>query len=96
MFSSSGYDRFGGRGRGRGRGGYSAARGGQGKRSKPEIPRTPSPPLGPVLATVLRHQLNENEVPSGNAKITGVEDVASYNWIRANEPTIMVPGWCSP
>jgi hypothetical protein len=91
MFSSSGYDRFGGRGRGRG--GHSAAhRGRQGWRPRPEIPRTPSPPLGPLLTKILYKELKEDQVRASKAKITDVQDVASYNWIKANEPTIMVPG----
>jgi hypothetical protein len=94
MFSSGGYGRFGGHGRGRG--GYSAARqGGQGWLSKPKVPRAPSPSLGLVLTTILYNELNEDQEPPSNAKITGVEDVASYNWVKANEPTIMIPGWCS-
>lgn len=94
MFSSGGYNGFGGRGcgRGRGRGGYSAARrGGQGWHPAPEVPRAPSPPLGPVLTTISYNELNEDQAPP-DAKITGVEDIASYNWIKAKKPTIMVPG----
>jgi hypothetical protein len=95
MFSSSNYDRFGGRGRGRGRGSSSAARqgSGQGRRSSaPETPRSPSPPIGPVLTTIRYSELETDQVSSSDAKITGLEDVASYNWLKANEPTIMTPG----
>lgn len=99
MFSSSSYDRFGGRGRGRGRalgrGGYSAARrdSGQSRRSAaPETPRSPSPPIGPVLTTICRSELEADQASSSDARITGLEDVASYNWLKANEPTIMTPG----
>lgn len=95
MFSSSNYDRFGGRGRGRGRGGYGAARrdSRQGWRSAaPETPRTPSPPIGPILSTLHYSQLEAGQTLSSDARITGVEDVASYNWLRANKPTIMTPG----
>lgn len=95
MFSSSSYDRFGGRGRGRGRGGYNAARrgSGQGRRSSaPETPRSPSPPIGPVLTAIRYSELEADQVSSSDAKITGLEDVASYNWLKANEPTIMTPG----
>lgn len=95
MFSSSSYDRFDGRGRGRGRGGYSAVRraSGQNRRSAaPEIPRSPSPPIGPVLTTIRYSELEADEASSSDAIITGLEDVASYNWLKANEPTIMTPG----
>lgn len=90
MFSSSSYDRFGGRGRGRGRGrgGYSAARRGSGQ----ETPRSPSPPIGPVLTTIRYSELEADQASSSDTKITGLEDVASYNWLKANEPTIMTPG----
>lgn len=93
MFSSGNYDRFSGRGRGRGRAGYaSTPRGGQSWRPNPEIPRAPSPPLGPVLAKIFCHELDGDDILLSKAKITNVQDVASYNWIKANEPTIMVPG----
>lgn len=93
MFSSGGYDRFSGRGRGRGRAGYaSTPRGGQGWRPAIEIQRTPSPPLGPVLIKILYKDLSGTDVLLSKAKITNVQDVASYNWIKDNEPTIMVPG----
>jgi hypothetical protein len=97
MFSSSSYDRFGGRGRGRGRGrgAYSAARRGSGqdrRSSAPESPRSPSPPIGPILTTIRYGELKADQVSSSDAKITGLEDVASYNWLKANEPTIVAPG----
>ncbi|KAE9979740.1 hypothetical protein EG327_006903 [Venturia inaequalis] len=91
MFSSQGNDRFSGRGRGRA--GYaSTSRGGQGWRPTQVIPRTPSPPLGPVLTKILDHELNGDDILLSKAKITNVQDIASYNWIKANEPTIIVPG----
>lgn len=93
MFSSSRYDRFGGRGRGRG--GYGAARRGSGqdqRSSAPETPRSPSPPIGPALTTIRYSELKADQVSSGDAKITGLEEVASYSWLKANEPTIMTPG----
>jgi hypothetical protein len=86
MFSSSSYDRFGGPGRGRG--GYSAARRG----SVQETPRSPSPPIGPVLTTIHYSELEADQALSSDATITGLEDIASYNWLKANEPTIMTPG----
>lgn len=91
MFSSQGNDRFSGRGRSRA--GYaSTSRGGQGWRPTQVIPRTPSPPLGPVLTKILDHELNGDDILLSKAKITNVQDIASYNWIKANEPTIIVPG----
>ncbi|OBT81336.1 hypothetical protein VE02_10091 [Pseudogymnoascus sp. 03VT05] len=88
MFSSSSYDRFGGRRRG----GYSATRG-QGRRSvAPETPRSPSPPIGLVLTTIRYSELEDDQASSSDAKITGLEDIASYNWLETNEPTIMTPG----
>jgi hypothetical protein len=72
--------------------GYAARRGGRGWGQNHEVSRVPSPPLGPVLSTISRVELVADEVPAGNAKITGVEDVASYNWISGKEPTILVPG----
>ncbi len=95
MFSSSSYDRFGGRGRGRGRGGYSAARRGSGQgwlSAASETPRSPSPPIGPVLTTIRYSELEADQASSSDARITGLEDVASYNWLKSNEPTIMTPG----
>lgn len=86
MFSSSKYDRFGGPRRGRG--GYSAAR----RSSGQETQRSPSPPFGPVLTTIRYSELKTDQFPSSDAKITGLEDVASYNWLKADEPLIMVPG----
>lgn len=94
MFSSSSYDRFGSRGlgRGRGRGGYSAAY--RGPRSASlKTSRCPSPPVGPVLATIRYSELEAGQASSSNAKIKGVEDVASYNWLKAKGPTIVTPGY---
>lgn len=88
MFSSSSYDRFGGRRRG----GYSATRGQGGRSVAPETPRSPSPPIGLVLTTIRYSELEDDQASSSDAKITGLEDVASYNWLKANEPTIMTPG----
>ncbi|KAL3417065.1 geranylgeranyl pyrophosphate synthetase [Phlyctema vagabunda] len=99
MFSSSSYQRFDssargrggsrGSGRGRGRGSYR----GQGWHSAArETPRSPSPPIGPVLTTIRYSELRAGQAASIDAKITGLEDVASYNWLKADEPTVMTPG----
>ncbi len=102
MFSSSKYDRFdggerrGGRGRdrgsgrGRGRSGYSATR--TRVTSTPVVPEPPSPPMGPVMTTIQYRDLTVDDVQASPAKITGLEDVASYNWLDASEPTILTPG----
>jgi len=93
MFQSE--KRTGFRAGGRGRSGYNAAgKGrGQGWRSKHEIQRVPSPPIGPILQQISRDELEGNNLTSREVGITGMEDVASYNWVdRENEPTIMVPG----
>jgi hypothetical protein len=86
MFSSSTYDRFGGRGRGRGR-----PRDGYSQRSA-AAPRSPSPPSGPILTTIRYSELEADQASSSDARITGLEDVATYNWLKADEPTIMTPG----
>jgi hypothetical protein len=44
------------------------------------------------LTTIRYSELKADQVLSIDAKITGLEDVASYNWLKANEPTIMTPG----
>jgi hypothetical protein len=44
------------------------------------------------LTTIRYSELEADQVSSSDAKITGLEDVASYNWLKANEPTIMTPG----
>jgi len=93
MFSSSSYDRFGSRGRGRG--GYSVANrdSGKGRRSAaPKTKRSPSPPFGQVLTTIRYSELETDQASSSEARITGLEDVASYNWLKSDEPTIITPG----
>jgi hypothetical protein len=44
------------------------------------------------LTTIRYSELKADQVSSGDAKITGLEEVASYSWLKANEPTIMTPG----
>jgi len=95
MFSSSSYDRFGGgsgRGRGRGRGGHAAGRQGNGKGRHSAPPKIPIPPIGPLLTIIHLSELEVEHASSSDARITGVEDVASYNWLNATEPTILTPG----
>ncbi|KAI9652700.1 MAG: hypothetical protein M1829_001483 [Trizodia sp. TS-e1964] len=53
---------------------------------------TPLPPLGPLLTTIQHNELEADQASSSDAKITGLEDLASYNWLKADEPTIITPG----
>ena len=55
--------------------------------------RPPSPPLGPVLTTLSDVDLaNPSDLFEYPAKISSCKDVASYNWMNEQEPTILVPG----
>ena len=55
--------------------------------------RPPSPPLGQVLATLSDVDLaNPSDLYEYPAKISSCKDVASYNWLNEQEPTILVPG----
>lgn len=55
--------------------------------------RPPSPPLGQVLATLSDVDLaNPSDLHGYPAKISSCKDVASYNWLNEQEPTILVPG----
>ena len=55
--------------------------------------RPPSPPLGQVLATLSDVDLtNPSDLYGYPAKISSCEDVASYNWLNEQEPTILTPG----
>ena len=55
--------------------------------------RPPSPPLGQVLVTLSDVDLaNPSDLFEYPAKISSCEDVASYNWLNEQEPTILVPG----
>lgn len=44
------------------------------------------------MTRILHNELSADEIISTKAKITIVQDVASYNWIKASGPTIIVPG----
>ena len=55
--------------------------------------RPPSPPLGQILATLSDVDLaNPSDLYGYPAKISSCKDVASYNWLNEQEPTILVPG----
>lgn len=57
------------------------------------VARPPSPPLGQVLATLSDIDLtNPSNLYGYPAKISSCKDVASYNWLNEQEPTILVPG----
>src|SRR5271156_3087760 len=60
---------------------------------KPEIPKPPSPPLGPVLTKLCEEDLVESSsLYEYSPRITSCKDIASYNWLDSKEPTILVPG----
>jgi len=91
MFSSNSYNRFGGRGSSRG---YTATRRGsrQGRRSAAhKTLRSLLLLIGLVLTTIYYSELEAEQALSSDARIIGVEDVASYNWLKAKEPTIITP-----
>ena len=55
--------------------------------------RPPSPPLGQLLATLSDIDLTDpSDLYEYPAKISSCKDVASYNWLNEQEPTILVPG----
>ena len=55
--------------------------------------RPPSPPLGQLLATLSDVDLTDpSDLYEYPAKISSCKDVASYNWLNEQEPTILVPG----
>ena len=55
--------------------------------------QSPSPPLGPVMATLSEDDLaNCPDLYEHSASIVCCEDVASYNWLNEKEPTILIPG----
>ena len=55
--------------------------------------RPPSPPLGQLLATLSDVDLTDpSDLYENSAKISSCKDVASYNWLNEQEPTILVPG----
>lgn len=74
------------------RGRYHPSTGQQWRQSKADIPRTASPPLGDVTATIHRHELVDAETKDHPPRITGCRDVSSYNWLNETEPTILTPG----
>lgn len=57
------------------------------------VAQPPSPPLGPILATLSEDDLASSpDLYRHPAGIICREDITSYNWLNAKEPTIMVPG----
>ncbi|KAF2139492.1 uncharacterized protein K452DRAFT_289505 [Aplosporella prunicola CBS 121167] len=70
-----------------------ADRGRPQQQSSESTPRTPSPPLGPILKTIIGNDLED--IPYSNyldCKISNCEYVGSYNWLNRSNPTIKVPG----
>ncbi|KAL2826645.1 hypothetical protein BDW59DRAFT_62783 [Aspergillus cavernicola] len=81
--------------RGQGRGGWNRS---SGSRAVATIV-PPALPLGPLLATVKRHELTDlcsDSVFNAEApKITKCKMIGSYNWLNRGCPTILIPG-CPP
>jgi len=71
----------------RGRGSWPAS-----ARALPNRRAEPAPslkPLGPTIDSInIKTLLTEEEAPT----ITGVEYIASYNWLSGKSPVILVPG----
>ncbi|CZS94332.1 uncharacterized protein RCO7_10301 [Rhynchosporium graminicola] len=89
MFSSSSYDRFVSRGRGRGRGNPRAARRDSGQdrlATASEIISSPSPPTGPVLATIHYREL-ETDRPFSSENKFNVKAGKPPKWTPTARPT---------
>ncbi|CAG8179380.1 unnamed protein product [Penicillium salamii] len=73
--------------------GYRAPGKGRGSRAqKSEIPPTPAPPLGDILATIQHDDLEESEGQAfDSARITETQYLTSYNWLSEGHQ-IIVPG----
>lgn len=89
-------DTWRGRGRGGGGRGGSWSRGGRGGGPKPKpathiTSTTPAPPLGKLLSSLTKADLNGKEYEA-TSSITDCKTVSSYNWLDRKTPTIVVPG----
>jgi hypothetical protein len=62
------------------------------RRKNIDIIRSPSPPRGEILGMIFQHELAEQLGVKEEAKITGCEYLASYNWLNKKAPTIIIPG----
>lgn len=77
------------RGLNRGRGRGSWRDGASLSRARPPQNLPPPKPLGPTINSItIKTLLTEEDAPT----ISGVEYVASYNWISGKSPVILVPG----
>lgn len=53
----------------------------------------PAPPLGNLLEQLTQDQFNEDKHDAeGKIEITDTKLLASYNWMDAEDPTIVFPG----
>lgn len=62
------------------------------RRKNNDVIRSPSPPRGEILGMIFQHELAEQLGVKEEAKITGCEYLASYNWLNKKAPTIIIPG----
>ena len=63
--------------------------------TKPQTPRSPSPPLGSVVRCLKADEILNHKAGNGvdrDARITDCKYVASFNWLDGEKPTILVPG----
>ncbi|EME81373.1 uncharacterized protein MYCFIDRAFT_176655 [Pseudocercospora fijiensis CIRAD86] len=79
--------------RGGGRGPWRGGKASQDRPSRQTTSSTPSPPLGDLLEAVTHESLNDG--PYGTIErpdITNCRYVASYNWLKSDKPSVVVPG----
>ncbi|KAJ4193566.1 hypothetical protein NW755_003560 [Fusarium falciforme] len=66
-------------------------------RGRPQQPPavTPSPPpsLGDLIESIARDDLDVTQYESDRAEISNAKLIASYNWVSASSPEIIVPGY---
>lgn len=68
-------------------------RGGWAGRAPTTIP-PPAPPLGPVVENITKESLDVDGLDHpGPLVISDVHSIASYNWVNASSPKIIIPGW---
>lgn len=67
-------------------------RGGWTGRARTASP-SPAPPFGPLIENVAKDSLDSDEFDHpGPLVISDVRSIASYNWVNASGPRIMIPG----
>ncbi|KAH7247095.1 hypothetical protein B0J15DRAFT_500110 [Fusarium solani] len=66
----------------------------------PAVTPSPSPPLGDLIENITRDDLDVTQYESDRAEISNAKLIASYNWVSASSPEIIVPGqpprWTPP